>query len=211
MSEKLTTVLPKIVSTAFFMALIVTIIFAFTKLDYNEARYLVMKIRPSATSFLQLFVDTGDGFSEKRSAGHYLTRTDTFQTLRFKLPKGELKRLRLDPLIGPGRFVIGEMQIVSRSGYKIRNVPMEAFIKVRHIDSFQKEDGYWIGVTTADAFDAQLMIQNSDRLKNLTAYPIRMRIQHVLVDNARLLFRLFGTVWLFGITAFGLRHWFGRK
>ena len=71
--------------------------------------------RSSAASQMQVYFDTGSGFSENASATVPLVAGDAPQQLDFPLPAGPVKALRIDPSMTEGTVVVTAMKILARS------------------------------------------------------------------------------------------------
>ena len=205
--------LVRVLSSAFFIALIVTGIYTATKLEFDTDLFLTVEFKPSMATHVKMYFDEGSGFSEENSATCKARSGQEFQTLRFALPDAAMKRLRMDPFSGsPGEFAIRSMKVVGLYGQEIDRIPLDAFQLTHHMDRFYYRKGHWVGVTTPDAFDPQMIIDSTGKLSKAMEYPFRMRIQHVLAANGRqTLLPLFGTILLLGIAVLGLRDWFGKK
>lgn len=198
----------KIVPSAFLVASIVTGIYVFTRLEFKEDCFLKMEINPSVGARVKFYFDTGHGFIEKQIVRKAIRATGKFQVVRFALPEKEIDMIRLDPFQKPGRFLIRKLKVVDRLDNEIYDIPMESFRLAHHMEIFEKENGHWVGVTTPDAFDPQLIIEDTRRLRKAIKDHFRLNVIHVLKANSHVFVQLFGAVWLIGMAAFELRCWF---
>ena len=197
----------KVLPPSFFIALIVTGIFAFTRLEFSDNLFLTFDINPSVATPVKLYFDTGVGFSEKATTVKRAGHPGEFQTLRFPILEGEIKRIRLDPFSKrPGHFSIRNMKVIDRFENEIGKLPLGAFIIVKEMETYEQHNDHWVGVTTPDAYDPQIMIKRKKTLEKALDYPFRTKIQHVLAAHFRLLLRIFGAVWLLGIALLGLKQ-----
>lgn len=195
----------KVLPSSFFVALIVTGIYAFTKLEYSNNLFLTVDINPSVATRVKLYFDMGNGFSEKVTDVEKAPYANKFQTLRFAIPEGEIKRIRLDPFSKrPGHFSIQNMIVIDRFNKKIGTVPLEAFVTHKHMETYEQQGDYWVGTTTPGAYDAQIIMSHEKSLQKALDYPFRTKFQHVLAAHARLLIRIFLTILLLCVAALGL-------
>ncbi len=81
----------------------------------------------------QLFWDTGRGFSEVDSARSAYEASDRRETLRFALPAGELRALRLDPADDQGRLTIHAIRITDGKTHTLSALPPDSFTGVHSI------------------------------------------------------------------------------
>ena len=205
-------ILVRVLPSAFFIALIVTGIYAATRLEFDTDLFLIVEFKSSKATHVKMYFDEGSGFSEENSATYKARSGQEFQILRFALPGAAIKRLRMDPFSGsPGEFAIRSMKVVGLYGREIDRIPLDAFQLTYHMAEFYYRKDHWVGVTTPDASDPQMIIDNTGKLSKAMEYPVRMKIQHVLAANGQALLRLFGTSLLLGIAVLGLRDWFGKK
>lgn len=195
----------KVLPPSFFIALIATGIYAFTKLEFSNNLFLVFDINPSVATRVKLYFDTGNGLSEKIVAIAKARYANEFQTLRFALPEGEIKRIRMDPFsLRPGHFSIRNMKIIDRFDKHIGTIPLDEFATVKQMEKYEKQGDHWVGTTTPGAYDAQIMINHEKSLQKALNYPFRTKYQHVLAAHSRLLIKLFLTVLLLCVAVLGL-------
>ena len=76
----------------------------------------VVEMRSDAEAVAQLFYDVGKGLNEGSSATQSVGGSDTYSTLRFRLPNDPIRALRFDPLNGPGNFSIRRAYVADRFG-----------------------------------------------------------------------------------------------
>ncbi len=197
----------KVLPPSFFIALIVTGIYAITKLEFSNNLFLTFDMKPSVVTTVKLYFDTGEGFSEKVTAFKKATHADEFQTLRFAIPEGEMKRIRMDPFSRrPGHFSIRNMKVIDRFEKELGKIPLDAFVIIKQMKSFEKQGDSWVGVTTPGAYDSQIMIKHEKTLNKALNYPLRTKFQHVLAAHSRLLLRIFTTVLLLCFAVLGIKQ-----
>lgn len=198
----------KVLPPSFFIALIVTGIYAFTKLEFSSNLFLTFDMNPSVATTVKLYFDAdGDGFSEEtadvKKAGH----VGEFQTLRFAVPEGAIKRIRIDPFSRrSGQFFIRNMKVIDRFEKEIGMIPLEAFVMVKHMKTFEVQGSHWVGTTTPGAYDPQIVVTHEKTLKKALDYPFRTQFQNVLVAHSRLLLQIFMTVLLLCAAVLGLKQ-----
>jgi hypothetical protein len=86
--------------------------------------HLTLDMAATGPSTAQLFYDLGDGFNEKDSTttpvtSHSLT---SVEHLSFTLPAETLLGLRFDPLTGPGRVLIRDVEITNVNTLRIKAI-----------------------------------------------------------------------------------------
>ena len=201
----------RVLPPSVFIALIVTGIYAATKLEFNNNLCLTFDFNPSTATRVKLYFDAGDGFSEKMAVVDKALHAKGFQTLRFALPAGDIKRIRLDPSSRrSGNFSIRNMRIVDRFDKEIGTIPLSAFIMNKQMKLYEKRGDVWVGETIPGAYDAQIVINHERKIEKALNYPLRTKFQHILAAYSKLLTRIFLTVLLLCVAVLGLTNKTGR-
>lgn len=108
---------------------------------------------------VQVFFDIGNGFREQDSSWSALPAGLKPVRLRFALPSGSLRALRLDPAEGPGNFTFRAARIVASSGRTLHIFQAADFAASEEIASVNAATGAAHVTTTPGAQDPQLLLR----------------------------------------------------
>jgi hypothetical protein len=102
---------------------------------------LQITARAASGDFTQVFWDEGGGFTEARSQRVALAPApERFQTLRFTIPQGNIRGVRLDPFNGAGTFDIASVEVLDRSGAVVRRLDPGSLVPVLGVASITRDD-----------------------------------------------------------------------
>ena len=89
---------------------------------------LAVTMSSSAPGHLQVFYDSGAGFSEPRSTTATLVESGKPHRYRLRLPPGRYRRLRIDPGTLGARYEIKRASILAPDGTVFVGIPLDAFV-----------------------------------------------------------------------------------
>ena len=101
----------------------------------------------------QLFWDTGAGMSETTSTRAIYEPHNNLQTLRFALPAGPIRSLRLDPGDSAGEWSVRGLRLVDNGQCTRLTLPLTDVVPVREIDHLDIEHDLLHLVTPGSARD----------------------------------------------------------
>lgn len=117
---------------------------------------LFLAVKSSEPNTAQVYYDAGSGFSEKYSVKAKLKGSGNFEQIKFTIPFGNLKALRLDPLEKSGSV---ELKLVElKSGDKKIPIPLDQIKPANQIAKTEIRDGVLLVDTTTGALDPQLTL-----------------------------------------------------
>ncbi len=148
-----------------------------------------VRVESDEPGLVQLYYDRGGGMSEAGSAVQPVF-PGTPALLRFGLPFGHIRALRLDPLDRDARMTLGAARIADPSGRTLASFGPGSFHAAHEIASLGARDGKLVLETTRGAEDPQLTID--------LAGPISIPRPHVLRRIAAFAAALAGCLLLIG-------------
>lgn len=107
---------------------------------------------------VQVYFDTGQGFSEEQSASQPLRPGADPASYDLPLPSGAYRRFRFDPIDGDAPVTVQSMRIVSGSGHLVREIPTSAMTAAHDIAALHRKAGSLEIVPTARSEDPQMLI-----------------------------------------------------
>ena len=114
-------------------------------------------VESDESGLAKLYFDVGHGMNEDDSAVQSVEAGHP-GLLRFALPHGSLRSLRLDPLDRDVRMTLGGARIVDDSGRTLAQFAPDRFHPLRQIGSLEVRDGKLVISTASDADDPQVAI-----------------------------------------------------
>lgn len=122
---------------------------------------LEVRLAVDHDSRAQVFFDLGDGFRESDSVVRNVPADGKSHGVRFPLPAGTVRGLRIDPDSGPGRLLLRPVRIASSSGRTVARLSSADVAPINEISTVETErDGFRI-TTTPSAADPQLELRLS--------------------------------------------------
>jgi hypothetical protein len=116
-----------------------------------------VNVASEESGLVQLYFDSGGGMSEANSSIRPIISGES-RLLRFKLPFGQIRALRFDPLDSYARMTVSEARIVDRSGATLVSFAPGQFKAMNQIASL-RVDGETLRIeTTPGGLDPQLSI-----------------------------------------------------
>jgi len=116
------------------------------------------RMASSAYGNVQVYYDSGHGFSEKDSTLLPLVKSTTPHFYRLSLPAGTYRALRFDPIDRDGTVTIEDARIVDGQGSSVRNLSLSAFKPYNQIQSLREAAGRLEVVVTPGGDDPQLLL-----------------------------------------------------
>jgi hypothetical protein len=167
-------ILIKSILPAFFITLLFSISDFIEEYETPEL-FLKVSIKTSIDSTAQMFYNTGNGFNEKDSHRVKVNGNSRFDNLEFPLPieKGNIKKIRFDPLRAEGKVVIKHILLVDRYDRLIQDVDLESVKARNQIQSLEIINGSLAVQTMEKAKDPILQFKIS--------YPFFQRITDTMV------------------------------
>lgn len=119
---------------------------------------LQLSMATKVTGAVQVYFDTGSGYTEARSERQSLKTTDgTPAEYTFSLPASKLRALRIDPLTNPGVARLESIRIVGPDGGALRQLTAAALHPLSEVASLQETSpGNWTLATTDGSLDSSL-------------------------------------------------------
>lgn len=117
---------------------------------------LLLDVKLDRPGVLQLYYDSGGGFSERDSARVEAAPASDFRALRFRIATQRLARLRLDPPSGESALTIRAAEL--RTSKRRIPLPLERFRAMAQIESMEIGNGSLVVRTERTATDAQLAL-----------------------------------------------------
>jgi hypothetical protein len=100
---------------------------------------LDIPFRSSLGGVVEVYYDTGGGFTKNQRSSRVVHASSTMQTLHFDLPAGiQIKLLRLDPLNGAGSFEIGPVTIEGADGRPLCRLALSAYQARKELNIISK-------------------------------------------------------------------------
>jgi hypothetical protein len=122
-------------------------------------------IRSEVDGFLQIYGDTGGGFSEAASVRAALLKSDRPIVYQLPLPPGAYRQLRFDPLDRDGATSIVTCRILSRQGEVLRSVALNELRPVQQFSTAGERGGRFEMVVPPGQNDPQLNLAFDPPLK----------------------------------------------
>ncbi len=108
---------------------------------------------------VQVYFDTGQGFSEQQSASQPLRPGSNAATYNLPLPSGVYRQFRFDPIDGDAPVSVQAMRIVADSGHVVRELPLAAVVPAHDIAALNHKAAALEIVPTPRSEDPQLLIR----------------------------------------------------
>lgn len=113
--------------------------------------FFEISVTSNASGLVQIFYDTGHGYSETDSERQALAAGTVPVVHRFSLPTGTYRGLRFDPIDGEGIVAFSDAKIVDRDGKVIRRFAPAEFFPAHQIASLTpKNNGLEMRTTPGD-------------------------------------------------------------
>jgi hypothetical protein len=161
-----------------------------------------VRLQSSAQGTVQIFYDIGKGFREEDSAQAQIAERDAPVTYRFRLPHGEYRALRFDPMNREGVVTFSNAKILDAHAKLVKHIATSQFRAVQQVSSLQIDDDSVQMITVPNANDPILAIALDAPLL------LKANRRQVLLETAVTFCTIFviccGLLWLADI--FYLRH-----
>jgi hypothetical protein len=128
------------------------------KANSEQPFALEAKLSSTTAGSVQLFYDSGSGFSEAASSHFAVPKGGDWVVCRLPIPRGRFRALRLDPMDHPGAITIESLRIVGRGNRVVRNIALSELRAAYQIRTLHQRDNRLEVVTAADANDPQLVL-----------------------------------------------------
>lgn len=191
----------KVLLPALIVASIVTSVEIASKWNFNDELVLAFDLKVSSSSGVKVYYDFGDGFNEKNTTTGNIKAEIFYQKIKNVLPKGDIKRLRIDTLGRAGTFSIRNMTIEDVQGAVVGQIPLTELAAGNQILHTAVSENAWESTTTADAYDPYIIIDNSDLIQHLTRYSGIAKVENFLSSHRDELLKVFGTVFMICLVA----------
>ena len=117
-----------------------------------------VQLQSSTSGVAQLFYDIGKGVREEDSARIQIARSNAPATYRFRLPNGEYRALRFDPIDREGVVIFSHAKIFDAHTKLVKNIAASQFRVGQQISSLQINDDSVQMVTVSHANDPILVV-----------------------------------------------------
>ena len=132
---------------------IVPLVVAFLATPYPVA----ITVQSQASGSLQLYFESGEGFSELRSAAVPLEASDAPREYRLPVPRGTYRSFRIDPGTTGGRYLIGRVTILDPDQSPYVTVPLEQLVAAHQITVLERTTDHLAVEAPTGANDPQLL------------------------------------------------------
>jgi hypothetical protein len=128
----------------------------------GEALLLTMSV--STPGVLQVFFDTGAGFSEQQSVIVPTTVSASAHVYRLPIAAGQYRHLRIDPGLLAGRYTIERAALVGSDGSTRALLPLSQMRALQQVTIVEQSDARLVVEAIPGAFDPQLLFAPSSPL-----------------------------------------------
>ncbi len=149
--------LPALLAAALFSAVVVQPWMPSSHLR-GGAYVLEARVASTQSGHVEVYPDTGDGFSEQTVVRAPIGADNTPVKLRFDFAGGAYRAFRFDPLDNDGIVTISEARIVADNGRIVREIFPNEWKVMQQIDATRITDSQLIVSITPGANDPQLTI-----------------------------------------------------
>ena len=123
----------------------------------TEQSTLQITMSSSVPGLVQVFYDTGLGFSGAQSAAAAVEASPDPREYRLSIPSGRYRQLRLDPATQPGRYVILRVVVVSPDGATVAVLPLAALHPVQELTTIERTSNRLVVDAAPGATDPQIL------------------------------------------------------
>ena len=118
---------------------------------------LALTMAAAAPGFVQVFFDTGKGFSEAQSATTPVYASPEPLEYRLALPYGQYRHIRVDPGTGPGRYDIRGAIILAPNGSTRVVIPAADLTPLHQLATLERTPAKLVVEAPHDGTDPQLL------------------------------------------------------
>ena len=122
-----------------------------------ERYTLQITMSSSVPGLVQVFFDTGSGFSGAQSSAEPVVASIEPQEHRLSLPAGRYRQLRLDPGTEPGRYSIQRAAIIGSDGSTITVLPLADLTPVQQLTTIERTANRLVLEAAPGATDPQIL------------------------------------------------------
>jgi len=131
----------------------------------SELFFFEVMMSSSASGSLQLYYDSGTGFSEKNATHLSVVASPQPRLLRIALPPGRYQALRFDPIDRAAKITIESLRVVGRGGRMVAVIPLSQVSPAYQIVGLQAQPSGLELSVEAGSNDPQLSIPLSPPLE----------------------------------------------
>src|SRR5260221_5150245 len=114
------------------------IVIVLSAINTSQVSTITVKMSATASGVLQIFYDSGKGFSEAQSTVTAVQVSDQPHEYRLFLPPGEYRSFRIDPGNVPGRYVIQKVTILNAGNSTVVDVDLADLKPVYQISTIER-------------------------------------------------------------------------
>ena len=118
---------------------------------------IAVTMESSVPGHVQVFFDSGVGFSEVASSNAWFETAPGAHEYRLRLPAGRYRRFRLDPGTLPGRYAIERVRILAPDGSLHAEIPLSALEPAYQITVVEQIERRLVVTTPPGTSDPQLL------------------------------------------------------
>ena len=118
---------------------------------------LVLTMASTVPGFLQVFFDTGQGFSEGQSVYAPTYASQEPRAYRIPLPHGQYRHLRIDPGTSPGRYDIRGAVVLASNGSTRAAIPVAEIVPLHQLTTVERTPTRLVVDVIAGGADPQLL------------------------------------------------------
>ena len=118
---------------------------------------IAVTMESSVPGHVQVFFDSGVGFSEVASSNAWFETAPGAHEYRLRLPAGAYRKFRLDPGTLPGRYAIERVTVLAPDGSIHSEIPLAALEPAYQITVVEKSDRRLVVTTPPGTSDPQLL------------------------------------------------------
>jgi len=123
----------------------------------TERYALQVTMSSSVPGLVQVFFDTGQGFTGAQSSAVPVVASLEPRDYRLSLPAGRYRQLRLDPGTEPGRYAILRAVIISPGGATVAVLPLAGLNPVQELTTIERSANRLVLEATTGATDPQIL------------------------------------------------------
>lgn len=149
-------VLPRLVLAIVFAVLPFLSLIA-PALDSDQAFTLVIRMTSSTAGILQVFLDTGGGYTGDNMAVLPTYVSEDAHEYRIPLKVGGYASVRIDPGVGPGTFTVERVAVVDGIGRDVVTIPLADLTPAYHLRVVERTADKVVFECPVDAYDPQII------------------------------------------------------
>src|SRR5579883_1207852 len=130
-----------------------------SKLSRSREEFsVVANLDSTERGHVQIYYDSGSGFSELDSTTVPLEKSERPVSYRLSLPPGRYRALRFDPIDRDGTVTIADAKIVDGRGRPVRQLPFSQFQPLHEIQSLRTTAAGLVATVVPGTDDPQLLL-----------------------------------------------------